>query len=44
MTKKEITIGCELCRGSKEPGWLCEDHPEQPFEHGPSGGAGRPCV
>lgn len=23
--------GCELCQDS---GWVCEQHPEQPFEHG----------
>jgi hypothetical protein len=21
---------CPLCRGSAEPGWLCEDHPDKP--------------
>lgn len=26
-------IGCPLCRDSKEPGWLCAEHPGMPWEH-----------
>jgi hypothetical protein len=35
---------CPLCRDAKEPGWLCEEHLGQPWEHGGCGAAGVPCV
>jgi hypothetical protein len=35
---------CPLCRGSAEPGWLCEDHPDKPWQHDRCGGAGIACV
>jgi hypothetical protein len=34
---------CPLCRRSKEPGWLCAEHPGQPWEHGGCGAEGAPC-
>jgi hypothetical protein len=34
---------CSICRGSKEPGWVCEDHPDRPWEHDGCEGAGAPC-
>ena len=24
---------CALCHESKEPGWLCAEHPDLPWEH-----------
>jgi hypothetical protein len=24
---------CPLCAKSKEPGWLCAEHPRKPWEH-----------
>ncbi|MFL6664771.1 MAG: hypothetical protein ACJ8G7_21555 [Rhizobacter sp.] len=38
------TAPCPLCRDSAEPGWLCEDHPGQPWQHAGCGGAGMRCV
>jgi len=35
---------CPLCRRSKEPGWLCADHPGQPWEHGGCDAEGAPCA
>src|SRR5436190_21830273 len=35
---------CSVCRGSAEPGWTCEDHPEKPWRHLGCRGAGAPCV
>jgi hypothetical protein len=31
---------CPICRGS---GWVCEDHPGEPWEHAGCGGAGVAC-
>ena len=31
---------CPVCLGS---GWVCEDHPDKPWEHEGCGGAGAPC-
>jgi hypothetical protein len=35
---------CDLCAGSEEPGWLCEEHPDKPMGHDGCGGAGMACV
>jgi hypothetical protein len=35
-------VGCPLCEKS-EPGWVCEDHVDMPFQHDGCGGAGAPC-
>ena len=35
---------CSVCRGSAEPGWTCEDHPDKPWRHLGCRGAGAPCV
>lgn len=35
-------IGCPICK-SGEPGWVCETHPDQPFDHDDCEGAGSPC-
>jgi len=35
---------CSACRGSAEPGWTCEDHPDKPWRHSGCHGAGAPCV
>jgi hypothetical protein len=45
--KLEAALYCEPCReGRHYTGWVCEDHPDQPWE-GPHacacGGAGAPC-
>ena len=39
MTKRQV-IGCAICKGSPVPGWVCEDHPDKPWEHDGCGGAG----
>lgn len=31
---------CEICHGT---GWVCEDHPSEPWEHADCGGAGARC-
>lgn len=36
-------MGCILCDQSREPGWLCADHPWQPWEHGDCKAEGAPC-
>ena len=35
---------CPLCRRSKEPGWLCEEHDGPAVGHDGCGGAGAPCT
>jgi hypothetical protein len=35
---------CPICEGSAAPGWLCEEHPDQPWEHDGCGAAGMKCV
>ena len=35
---------CSVCRGSAEPGWTCEDHPDRPWRHSGCRGACAPCV
>ena len=35
---------CDVCKGSAEPGWVCEDHPGRPWQHAGCGGAGAPCA
>jgi hypothetical protein len=35
---------CPICQHSTEPGWVCEDHPDQPWEHDGCGAAGAPCA
>lgn len=35
-------IGCPICERG-EPGWVCEDHPDKPFDHGDCEGGGVPC-
>ena len=35
---------CPACRGSAEPGWLCEDHAGKPWQHAGCRGAGAPCI
>jgi hypothetical protein len=32
---------CPICDGS---GWVCEDHPDKPWQHDACGGAGSPCI
>ena len=32
---------CPVCLGAR---WVCEDHPDKPWEHDDCGGAGLPCV
>jgi hypothetical protein len=32
---------CPVCLGAR---WVCEDHPDQPWEHDGCGGAGAACV
>lgn len=32
---------CPICAGT---GWICENHPDQPFGHAGCGGAGGPCI
>ena len=32
---------CPVCQGLL---WICEAHPDQPWEHDGCGGAGLPCV
>jgi hypothetical protein len=34
---------CPRCEQSAEPGWVCEDHPDKPWQHDGCGGAGAPC-
>lgn len=36
-------IGCARCAGATEPGWVCADHPERPWEHGGCEAEGAPC-
>lgn len=38
-----IRDGCPVCHGSHEAGWLCADHPGQPWGHEGCGAAGVPC-
>ena len=37
----QLKVVCATCRGS---GWLCEDHPTQPWEHEDCDGAGVACT
>lgn len=32
---------CPICKGT---GWVCEEHPDKPWEHDGCGGAGGRCV
>jgi hypothetical protein len=34
---------CSVCKGSAEPGWTCEDHPDKPWRHSGCRGACAPC-
>jgi hypothetical protein len=36
-------MACPLCRMSMEPGWLCAEHPGQPWEHDGCGAEGVAC-
>jgi hypothetical protein len=38
-----IRNGCPVCHGSREPGWLCADHPGKAWGHEGCGAAGVPC-
>jgi len=31
------------CLKCQDTGWVCENHPEKPFDFGCCGGAGMPC-
>src|SRR5688572_16275669 len=42
-TPDASTIGCPICE-SNEPGWVCEDHPDKPWEHDGCGAPGMRCV
>jgi hypothetical protein len=44
MVEQKHRLGCAMCAGSKEPGWLCEEHPDKPWEHHGCGGAGMKCA
>jgi len=33
-------VTCQICKGER---WLCEDHPDQPYEHDGCRGCGIPC-
>jgi hypothetical protein len=37
----QLRLVCGVCRGS---GWLCDEHPTQPWEHGDSDGVGVACA
>jgi len=41
---KQPRIGCAICKGSEEPGWVCEDHEDKPWKHDGCGGAGVHCA
>jgi hypothetical protein len=32
---------CPICAGM---GWVCEEHPDKPWEHDGCGAAGAPCI
>lgn len=34
---------CPMCLGAREPGWLCEEHPNRPWAHDGCDGVGVPC-
>jgi hypothetical protein len=36
-----MTMTCQRCRMSLEPGWLCEEHAGQPWGHARCGAAVR---
>jgi hypothetical protein len=44
------TIGCSICMSGcapgwvYEPGWVCEDHPDKPWEHDGCGAPGMRCA
>jgi hypothetical protein len=38
-----IRSGCPVCYGSREPAWLCTDHPGEPWGHEGCGAAGVAC-
>jgi hypothetical protein len=42
MTRRKL--GCPICEGGANLGWVCEDHPDKPMEHDDCGGAGARCV
>ena len=33
QTRAREMTSCPLCAKSKEPGWLCAEHPRKPWEH-----------
>lgn len=35
---------CPICKSSPRPGWVCEDHSDEPWMHDGCRGAGAPCV
>jgi hypothetical protein len=37
----QLRLVCSVCRGS---GWLCDEHPTQPWEHGDCDGVGVACT
>jgi hypothetical protein len=37
---KQLKLICAKCRGS---GWLCDEHPQLPWEHEHCDGVGIPC-
>jgi hypothetical protein len=41
---KTRRIGCALCRGSASTGWVCEEHPDKPWEHDGCGDVGAKCI
>lgn len=38
-----MRLGCASCAGSAEPGWVCADHPDQPWQHDDCEAEGAPC-
>lgn len=39
-----MKLGCARCTGSAEPGWVCEEHPDKPWQHDGCGAAGARCA
>lgn len=37
----QLRMVCSMCRGS---GWLCDEHPTLPWEHGDCDGVGVACT